>query len=154
VHGAIFADPGRVKRSFLAIAITGCAGMHGHLVPQSAATSAHADCLDLQIERTTDEEAPERWPIIAYRVGNTCRRPVVLRFDAVRVLADREGTMEELALYDPRHEVRPAVIDAEGYAEQLLAYRSRHHVDRVCVILEGFADGAPDAPICLDAEDE
>jgi hypothetical protein len=68
-------------------------------------------CLDVAVRALRD-------PVIAFTIGNRCRRPVGVDFRNLRVRAwGEDGAFYEPDASDPRRELREAVIDAHAIAD-------------------------------------
>lgn len=108
---------------------------------------ATVGCLDIAIQRRVDHEAK---PVLAYRLGNRCNRAVEVDLLHVAVVGHTtDGREVALAPYDPRGEVRPALLDGRLVASEALAYTARGPVDRICVDAASILRAQPARWLCF-----
>lgn len=113
------------------------------------------ECLDVRVETLRDPAVPASWPVVGIDVGNRCRDAVYVDLRHVRVTARWEhAPARRLRAFDPRYELRAAVLDGRARAREVIAYVAPEGVEdppsTICIDVGGITRAAPVAPVCFE----
>ena len=116
-------------------------------------------CLDVATEIVRDTAVPEASTIVDVTFGNRCMNGVHVDLSRVQVFARyRDGVRQELAVYDPKHEIETKQLAPAALGRELLEFDPKHEEagpTRVCVLVSGIdADRAGEAapPMCFGVD--
>lgn len=119
---------------------------HGH--------GRRVGCVDVRVELVRASAVEASWPVVGLDLGNRCREAVYVDLRHVRVTARWDETdAVALRAYDPRAEMRGAVLDGRARAREVVAFVAPEGVwnrpAAVCVDVSGItaAEGSP--PVCF-----
>jgi hypothetical protein len=132
-----------------AVVLAGCAyepSTFTFMTRPSQGTRATIGCLDLAISSGPTAGVP----ILAYEFGNRCDRSTVVDLGRARVVGySATGAVYPLAPYDPRGEIRPALLDGRDRGRERIAYYTGVNVLDVCVDVAAIAGETPAQWLCL-----
>jgi hypothetical protein len=111
-------------------------------------------CLDLGFAATSEPEA--EGPVIDLFVGNRCKESVWIDIPALEMTAYLEdGQAIPAGFYDPRDELRPALLGGKQLATERLELLAPIETLRVCAKLETLARWARSGPpqiLCTEVQ--
>jgi hypothetical protein len=112
----------------------------GSLSPGPGGQLATLDCLDVAVSPRAELRAVG--PVVEIAVGNRCDHAVEVDFGAIRVAGHRA--------FDPREEIRPALLDGRAVAVEVIEYRpvSDAIATTLCLDISNMAPGSQ-PPICV-----
>ena len=130
-------------------------------VDEAGLPDVHArrlDCLDVRVETLSDPAVPASWPVVGIDIGNRCRDAVHVDLRHVRVTARyADGLSQRVRAFDPRRELRAAVLDSRARAREVIAYVAPDSAydapSAICVDVAGITRAEPVAPICFERDD-
>jgi hypothetical protein len=107
--------------------------------PQGAVVaSRRVGCIDVRIALACNRVVAPNRPLVAFAFGNWCDAPATIDFTKVRVTArDADPGDQPMTAFDPRGEIRPAVLDARGSGREVVEF-------------DGVADDRPVHSLCID----
>jgi hypothetical protein len=112
-------------------------------------TSSTIGCLDVGLQRQPAKYALD--VVVAYDFGNRCDTPTMVDLAAVKVFGTTEPDhMIQLLAYDPRDEIRPALLDGNAVGREVIAYRADVAISTVCVDVAAIAHKGSSRLLCLD----
>lgn len=142
---------------FALVIASGCTsyqpGSFTHARGASPGASATVGCLDVAVAAASDAAAIG--PVARIAVANRCDRAVAVDLGAVRASGRASGAAD-VAYYafDPRAEIRPAILDGRSVAAESIEYRSvdaDRRVTALCFDVSAIANRDHAAePICID----
>jgi hypothetical protein len=122
--------------------------------PPGAAAARRLGCLDIRMALACNAAVSPEFPLVAFTLGNRCDVAIPVDFTRIRVtgrLAGANvGSPEEtangvvaLSVYDPIHEIHPAVLGSRAMAREVLEYdasprEATRQIAQVCVDLDGL----------------
>lgn len=139
----------------IAALIVLAAGCHGYQPGSfSHALAAHAEaratvgCIDIAAEPRFDSAAVG--PVLRVAVANRCDRAVQVDLGAIRARGDRVDHRP----FDPRGEIRPALLDGRATAAETIEYRPVAPVvgypRTLCLDVSAIAgSGQKTPPLCV-----
>ena len=139
----------RASALALIVPMTACTAGYRPGALLAAGSGAHAQqigCLDVAaaIDAIGDPRVPAESALVTLDFGNRCDRPV--RFDVrrMRVTAGAlGGAVWPLVAFDPRAELRPAVLDAHARGHETIRFDPPAGAG-------GPTSGAPPVQVCVD----
>lgn len=135
--------PDRLRAAALiACVLAAChAYQPGTLAPGPGGTAATAGCLDVAI--TPRPELRAVGPVVEIAVANRCDRPVEIDFGSIRAPG--------YAAFDPRDEIRPALLDARSTAIEVIEYRAlTAAAGAPCFDVSELGGRAGTRPMCME----
>jgi hypothetical protein len=122
--------------------------------PPRAAAARRLGCLDIRLALACNAAVSPEFPLVAFTLGNRCNFAVPVDFTRVHVtgrLAEADvGSPDEIAnddvtlsVFDPVHEIHPAILGSRAMAREVLEYdasprEATRQIAEVCVDLDGL----------------
>lgn len=150
-----------VRIAVLIVCAAGCQsyqpGSFSHARDARTSARATVGCLDVAVERYWDAAAVG--PTARVAVANRCDRAVEVDLGAIRASGRTSGGARVAhAAYDPRAEIRPALLDGRSVAAEVIEYRpvagDVRGLDGLCLDVSAIAGGerAGVGPLCVTGE--